>query len=347
MSVLMNPTGHLEDNLRNCARYSFSGQEEADLKQFGLKEYLFKQITRKTFRRWKLPDLARARINRVLDYCINNHTPIIFRFRFGGYKLWRLESSPEVDWAEFFTFAHYSRYLAPIIAAHEPGARLVFMSDDAFVEQMNNVPLSNTHAYYVSFLHLCDEFGKYAPGTFKIEMIRHADLYNSPDDLKREFAIKLAEIEGTWREKQSPEKLQSALDRSSMNIKWDGVRNLTQLSEEEKGQFIEKSAIMHDALLQLPTIRAYADNNPSMIYVFTTPIPSLVAIGTSRVSVVKFWIGTGVLECRDGIFLDHILSPKQLDRIRQLPSRQIPSNLIPLRNFQTVRVYEDRLAFTK
>lgn len=83
----MKPQQYLENKLKSCASYKLSPQEE-DVRTIDIKNFLFKLITRKKFRRWKLPDLARGRIDKTLDFCLLNKEPIIFRFRFGGYKLW-------------------------------------------------------------------------------------------------------------------------------------------------------------------------------------------------------------------------------------------------------------------
>ena len=128
----MNPQNYLENRLKTCAEYTLSSQEREEIQKNGSFSFLFDQFTRKKFRRWKLRDPAREKLEKALNYCINNDEPILIRFRFGGYKLWRLDSAPEVDWAEFFAFVHYSEYLAPIIATHKPGVKLLFMSDDVF-----------------------------------------------------------------------------------------------------------------------------------------------------------------------------------------------------------------------
>ncbi len=341
----MSPQEYLESKLRECAHYDFSPQDQENLKTLGLKSFLFQQITRKDFRRWKLPDPARERIDKALEFCISKKVPILFRFRFGGYKLWRLETAPEVDWAEFFTLAYYSEYLAPVIAAHKPGVKFLFMSDDVFVERLDNISKSDTEAYYKSFQQLCAEFKKYAPEDFSIEMKRHSDLYDSPEELDKELGMKMREIEGTWREEQTPEKLKSSLVTSALNIRWGGVRDLTKLSEAERQKMIERGAIMHDALVQLPTIRAFSDSNPGMIFVFTTPFPTVVSIGTTRASIVKFWVGTGVLEERDGKYIDHILSPSQIKKLREIPLQGASVNLIPLRNFSSIKIYNQKLDF--
>lgn len=341
----MEPQQYLEERLKRCAHYELSLRDQEILKRTGIKNFIFEQITRKKFRRWKLPDAAQLRINDTLDYCLSEQKPIFFRFRFGGYKLWRLQSQPEVDWAEFFALAHYSEYLAPVIAIYKPGVRLLFMSGSDFVERLDNVPKSDTEAYKNSFQMLCEQFEKFAPQNFSIQIKQSSSLYNSTNELNREFEAKMEEMEGMWRENGSAERMRHLLIKSTLNIKWDGVRDLTRLSDEEKQKVIERGVIMHDAIIQLPTINAFYDNTPGMIFLFSTPFPNVVSVGTTRTSVVKFWVGTGVLEERGGKYLDHVLSPSQVEKLREIPFQEIPIDLIMLKNFSEIRIYNQKLSF--
>lgn len=341
----MTPQKYLENKLKNCAKYKLSSREKNDLEKTGIRRFLFTLITRKSFRRWKLPDLARERIERVLDFCLTNREPIIFRFRFGGYKLYQLKSAPEVDWAEFFSIAYYSEYLAPIIAVYPYGVKLMFILEDSGIEQMNNLSKSEMYSYYESFKKLCIEFEKYVPQNFSIEVIRHGMLFDSNEEFEKEFRTKIAEIEQTWREKQSHKYLESILKAAALNIKWDGFIDLTKISEEKKQKMIERSAIMHDALVELPTIRAFCDKNPRIILIFTTPLPKVISIGMTKTSIVKFWVGSGVLEYQGSSYLDHILSPSQIEKVKKIPSEEIPINLVHGDNFSVIKVYSQKLDF--
>ncbi|MDQ3076876.1 MAG: hypothetical protein M3Q63_02385 [bacterium] len=339
----MQPQQYLENKLKNCARYQLSTQDYRDLKTIGNKEFLFKLITRKKFRRWKLPDLARERIDTTLDFCLTHNEPIIFRFRFGGYKLWQLKSAPEVDWAEFFSIAYYSEYLAPIIATHPVGVKLIFVLEDVGIQKMNNISKTDMDSYYESFKRLCVEFEKYIPENFSIQVVRHGSLFNTIEDFEQEFRNKIMEIEETWKEKQSPEYLKSILKAAALNIKWDGVVDLTKISNEDKQKKIEQSAMMHDALVDMPTIRAFSDKNPRIILIFTTPLPKVISIGMTKASIVKFWVGNGVLEEQNGKYLDHILSPSQIEKIKEVSFKEIPINLIQGVNFFMIKLYSKKL----
>ena len=140
-------------------------------------------------------------------------------------------------------------------------------------------------------------------------------------------------------------KNKSYVATSALNIKWDGVKDLTGLSQEEKEKFIERGALLHEALVKVPTIRAFSDKNPAMFSISCGSLPSVVSIGTTKSSITKFWVGTGVLEDRDGAYYDRILSPHQIESMRQTPKSEVPIDLIPLKNFSSIDVYKEGFDF--
>lgn len=336
----MTAQEYLQHKHQTCSRYNLTKDEQQSASR-DMKDFLFTQLTRKKFRRWKLPDVARERLTGAIEYCVPKNLPLLVRFRFGGYKLWRLPTTPEVDWAEFFAIAHYAAYLAPVLAAYEPGVKLLFMSDDVFVEPMDNVPKSSTESYYQSFLTLLQEFKKYTPKNFDIEIIRHSSLYASEEALQKELDEKIQEIKSTWKDNTTPEKLKTSLATSALNIKWDGVKDLTGLTEAQKQEFVERGVLFHEALVKVPTIRAFSDQNPAMFSISCGPIPSVVSIGTTKSSVAKFWAGIGVLEERDGTYYDRVLSPSQFVRMQDVPKQDEPIQLIPLNNFSHISIYKE------
>ena len=340
----MTPQKYLEDKLKTCSLYDLTEDDKKFIEDNSLKEFLFKQITRKKFRRWKLPDPARARIEEALEFCLSQEKPLVFRFGFGGYKLWRFSSAPEVDWAEFFSVAYYSQYLAPIIAAYNPGVRMIFSSYDVFVERLDNIPKSDTEAYYSSFQKLLDQFRKHFSDNFEMDILRHPSLYKSETALEAEFANEVNKVKDSWKEDRDEAALKRNLATSEMNIKWDGAEDLTKLSGAEKQQRIEQGVMYHDALMNMPTLRAWSDAKDK-IALFSTSFPNIVAIGTTKTSIVRFWVGTGILEKHGDSYNDRVLSIKQLESSKDLKYDEVETDLVPLKNFRTVRIYNERFEF--
>lgn len=82
------------------------------------------RVLNKKFRKWAVSPEQSEQIRRIVEKNIRQGDPIPFTYIFGGYKLWHLPGSPQVDWAEFFALAYYMGYLKQVAAAYPPGCRL-------------------------------------------------------------------------------------------------------------------------------------------------------------------------------------------------------------------------------
>ena len=69
-------------------------------------------------------------------------------------------------------------------------------------------------------------------------------------------------------------------------------------------------------------------------------IKDSLAVGTTKNSIVKFWIGAGVLEKVPDGFVDHIFSPKRLETM-QLVKQDISIPELEGKNFQRVKIMRD------
>ena len=334
---------YLSTKLRSCTSYEYTTEDKKLLDEFGIEEFIYKKLTSKKFRKWSLAKDVEERIRQTIHLNVEVNKPIEFRFPFGGYKLWLLPATPEVDWAEFFTIAYYCQYLAPILKAYKPGVNFVFSSDDIIIERMDNVSRKDTDAYFDSFKILLNYFQKYFPSNMKMEIIRIADLYYDKNDFEadlKEQIIQITEQSKSW-DKLEWDRL---LKMSELNIKFDGVENWNKFSEEEKQNKIKMGVIYHHSYLGVPRRRAY-NRGEGKIVVFTTVISNAIAIGSTKTSVAKFWTGVGVSEAREDGFSDRILSPEQWEKVKNDKHEVIKTDLIPLKNFEQILVFPERFNF--
>lgn len=341
----MNVTSYLQDKLKHCTAYDLTDADRAVLKRDGLEAFINKILTNKKFRKWAIDEQTEQLVKRAIHLNVLKNQPIQLTLPFGGYKLWRLPSGPEVDWAEFFALSYFSRYLAPIVAVYPPGANFTFCSDDIIVERMNNLPADDTKAYAHSFQQLMQLFHQHLPENFRFAYMRIADLYPNMDDFERDLT---ANLDGKRREYESlpPAKLQANLRMSSLNIRWDGVRDWTGFSEPERQQRILDSAITHDAYRYVPRRREYVRAEDKVV-IFPDRIADSIGIGSTKTSTVKFWIGSGVLEQRGEKFYDRILSPEQLEKATMEEHDVVPIDLIPLKNFSEVWIFHREFQFSE
>ena len=66
-----------------------------------LADFMYKSIMSKKFRKFSVTPEYQEHIKKVINESVKDNLPIKFSFPFGGYKLWRFEETPEVDWQSF------------------------------------------------------------------------------------------------------------------------------------------------------------------------------------------------------------------------------------------------------
>ncbi|MBU0569304.1 hypothetical protein KKB40_00795 [Patescibacteria group bacterium] len=104
--------------------------------------------------------------------------------------------------------------------------------------------------------------------------------------------------------------------------------------------------IVHDGYCGLKKLQQ-ALYGPGKIILTSYRTPwSSIKIGTSSSSVTKYWVGNGVLENREGKFVDRILSLQQFNKVKDQPHEVVQTDLIPLKNFKEIWVYPEELRFS-
>ncbi len=340
----MSPAEYLVERLRTC------GISQEVISQFVSDDaraaYIEQLIFRKPYRKWKAGDVLKERVPQAIAHTVSHHQPLTFRYWFGGYKLWRFKSAPRIDWAEFFSLAYYLEYLAPIAAAHPYGVVLQFCSDEYFVEQLNNIPQSDTQAYTQSFKELIALFRTYLPPSVSIEYSLNRNALGSEELFTSRFQEVVSQLRPGWESRRTPDELERDLASSWLNIRFDGggsvdLSHLTYVQQREKAL---ESLLLHDALgvFENPLIvDAHKDNS---ISIFAIAFPDSLGLGTTKNSMVKFWVGTGVLERVNDTFKERILSFRQYDEAKALArTHHDIGGAIPL--FESVEVFDTPFDF--
>src|SRR5437762_12821678 len=86
----------------------------ADADKEELAKLIVRRLLSRKFRKYALKPELESHINEAVRRNIKAGDPIKLTFLNGCYKLWRLDESPEVDWAELFTLLHYADWLKEI-----------------------------------------------------------------------------------------------------------------------------------------------------------------------------------------------------------------------------------------
>jgi hypothetical protein len=315
ISHLMQAQEHIHKLLKTAAIHQLSYQDEEALEKIGLETFITRRLFSKKFRKWKLDPACIERTTQAVAAKISANEPIAVVYPQGGYKLWRLPSSPRADWAEFFVMAYVLEYVAPIAAAYQPGVKVVFYLHTLLMELHDNLTTEEIAAYGDSLQAIITAFQAYCPTNITIEILRDADIYSREEysvaiEAGREQAV--AEF-AKW----PPERKANYARMAKLNIKWQGRERWDLLTEPEKQDKLNQAALYEIAGTQnLPRVSEKV-KSPHNVLVFTKPTPDFIGIGSTHSSVAKYWVGYGVLENDGRRFFERVLSPSQWENCKK------------------------------
>jgi hypothetical protein len=294
----------------------------------GVSDFIIKTVLSKKFRKYSVDEDFRNHLKKVVERCVAENLPIPFVWDFGGYKLWRLEETPEVDWAELFTLVYFVNWLLPIASIYKPGVTFDFYSEDIFVPQINNVTSEDTKAYIKSFNNLLKFLEKYLPKNFKYSLTRLIDQYSTKEEFDKEFDENLIRLKN-----ELPEGLPTLTPQQENTVKLNV--NLKE-GQDSDPKWKEKVQLIHDAYSLASKRRPYY-RNEFKILVNNTATKCAIAPGTARSSVVKFWVGAGILEKRGDTYIEHIYTPHQLEEL-SLSTEPISISGLDGKNFRRIKI---------
>lgn len=344
--ISMNVTDFLQTLLTTSGRYALTEQDQIAIREHGIEVFTLSKLFSKKFRKWKLDPACIERTEKAVRMRMNAEKPIRLVYFQGGYKLWRFPSSPESDWAEFFNIAYVLQYAAPIAAAYAPGVDVVYYLHTLLMEKHDNLTTEEIHRYGQSFEAVLDQFKKYLPKNMTLTILRDADIYD------RDTYFQKLEEGKTLAEKSMrswpKEKIDDFARMANLNIKWNGKEDWTKLSEREKAEKIHQAALYEEAAISnLPKVFETAKSAENVL-LFTRPSPSMIGIGSTYTSIVKHWVGFGVLECDGTRYYPRILSPSQYEKVTAFRfETEAVSGIIAQKNFQRIIIFPQRLKFDK
>ncbi len=295
-----------------------------------LPEAIYRLVMSKKFRKYSVDPTQAEHIKSVVNLCIKENKPIQLTLVFGGYKLWRLEETPEVDWAELFAFMYYSNWMKPICEIYKPGVWFDFFSDDVVVPQMNNVPIEDTISYGESFKNLLKFIKPYQPKNLNMTYNRVGDQYENIDAFQKDLTEQIKEVASNL-DGGVPKLSVSAIATLDLNVKVSPV-------QMKDPKWHEKIQLIHDGYAQVKGRRPYY-RTPDKMNVMTTQFPGMLSVGTTKDSVMKFWIGVGVLKPKDDSFRQLVLSPNQLKKSK-FKIERVNIGGLSRKNFLSIRLLQ-------
>jgi hypothetical protein len=271
----------------------------------------------KKYRKYKIDPSVKEDISKQLDQIIANNQKIIFTPAFGGYKHHWSGSYPYTDWAEIFNLKFLLEYLAPIFNSYEKGIEIEYESEEVIIEKINNMPQEDINKYTQSWYKLLELFNSKLSDNVKIKYTLAKESYSKEKLFKamNEKYQEFDELFDTYEDKDY------RLSKASTNIMWNGKEDLTNLTEEEKQDYIKKSRVLDEVFLavdfELREAFFFQENRILLCFSFGLCPEGAEAlhIGSCASSMVDFWAGIGILEIREGKIVPRIISKTQFDKI--------------------------------
>lgn len=320
----MTPKEYITQRLNNLKSETIVPPEN----QEELISSIFKLLMSKKFRKYSPGPEYTQHIFSVIKNNVSNNDPIKINLVFGAYKLWRLEEAPEVDWAELFALIYYTNWLKQICSIYKPGVWFDFFSDDVIIERLNNIPNSDTQKYLQSFRQLLDFIKPYVPENLNFTLNRVADQYENQEEFEKDLDESIKKVKEELNGKM-PTLTPQQIAIIELNVK-------LKLDQATDPYWREKVFIIHEGYARISKRRPYYRNSDK-IMIALTPIVNSLALGTTKTSVVKYWVGVGVLEKRGDSFIENILSLKQLES-RKSEKEEISIEGLYGKNFQRIRI---------
>ena len=337
---------YLSTKLYQSGRRSLNAHEQKILQREGQKEFLRAQVLTRKYRKQAADSTAQERITEAIDLAVAGNKPLRFLHTMGGYKVWRVPSRSEVDWADFFNIAYLLQYLSGIAAGYAPGVSLTYYLYTLLPERHNNLTAAEITSYVDSFTALVDEFRPYLPDNLSLSIVRDTDLYTRDEyfTLLDENRVVVRDLFDrlSWRDE--------LVAQAHRNIKWDGAEDWRGLSEAEKQEKVLSSALTELAGIALRR-QAEFISAPENVLLFVTARREngFLGVGSTKSSVAKHWVGTGLIEYWRETLRDKILSPTQWEAVATFPKIKCPVDLFEhrYRNLCEVAVVPERLDFHK
>ncbi len=143
----------------------------------------------------------------------------------------------------------------------------------------------------------------YIPGNLSVTLNRVGDQYADDEEFMTDLMQSIAKIKAEQNGKEftlTPE--QTALVDLNVRLKQ---------GQGSDPKWREEVFLVHEGYAHISKRRPYY-RTKDKIMLITRPITNSLAVGTTKRSVVKFWIGAGVLEKSEDIYVESIYSPNQL-----------------------------------
>lgn len=294
-------------------------------------EAVYHLLTSKKFRKYALSEAYAKHVKDSVCASVAANEPIKIIFFGGCYKLWRLDEAPEADWAELFAYMYFTRWLKSICAIYKPGVWFDFLLDDYIIPRLNNVSEADVETCRASRDIVLDFIKPYQPGNLNMTHTSAGSLFATRKDYEDSLERALKQVADSL-----PGGLPELSEAEAVSIELNTRATPEQLADP---RWREKVELLHSSYYVARDETGYYAPETHKIVAFTQPFAPgrPLAVGSTKDTVVKYWVGVGVLRPRDGSFRQIVLTPKQLATAR-FDWQDVRIDGLEGKNFSRIRI---------
>lgn len=348
----MNNLETIVNEYINNKLLNFNNIETNSLEGKDLKDSILNRLFSRKWSRKAQFDDAKKYTEEKVENILNNHLEFLFCFCFGGYKHFWSPTYPEPDWAEIFTIKYLMEYILPIAETQDKRTKIEFESEEVALTYMNNTPQEGMDKYNRVFKDLISYINDKVKYPIDLSVVLARDFYDK-DELLKKMNEYLPIVQERFNSLSEEEK-EIRLKRAETNIMWNGKEDLTNISEDERKEFIYNSRTLNEAFLDIDY-----ELRGKEYFEKDNLIPLLGSFGlgaggelwlhlaSNSSSMVDFWAGMGILEVREDKIIEKTISKKQYEQIKdKLVKVNLNNDLINISsNYSWIYVYEGKLPF--
>jgi len=298
-----------------------------------LADAVLKLLTSKKFRKYALSEEYAKHVKDSVYACVAANEPIKIVFFGGCYKLWRLDEAPQADWAELFAYMYFTRWLKPICAIYKPGVWFDFLLDDYIVPRLNNVSEADVETCRASRDMVLTFMKPYQPSNLNMTHTSEGSLFATRKDYEDSLERAIKEMSDSL-----PGGLPILSEAEAASVELNTHATPEQLADPK---WREKVELLHSSYYVARDGTGYYAPETHKIIAFTQPFApgKPLAVGSTKDTVAKYWVGVGVLKPKDGSFRQIVLSPSQL-KYAQFEWQPLELSGLNGKNFSKIRVIE-------
>ena len=295
-----------------------------------IEDEIFRIIKSRKFRRRSASHSLLISIKESIEYNVLNNKPINITFLQGSYKLWRLDESPEVDWAELFALLHYAAWVRPILSFYKPGVIFDFYLDDLIMERISNYRRDEIISYQDSFQEIMNFIMSFCPKNLRFKITTVSSRFKDEND----FWDKLNVAVQKWEKPENIKLSKSTITMIDLNYRPSPFERLGIYWREEIIRIHDAHSSMTDRI----KYREELGKILAMPHHFQGSNNRLF-VGSTKDSIVKYWVGVGALKKIDERFVTTILSPNQLGNAK-FSIQDVKIDGLSAKNFNFIRIIE-------